>query len=202
MLPMRNVLKKQGAGFMKFSVKYRIFFLILLGLIVLLIPIIFRYLYHDNLLIGEESYYNLRLARFVNENHVLPINDELSYGGRTIVDEVGWIVLLALNPEVISRLLPVLLGLFSIVFFFLIAKMIDQRIAVVSTILFILSSGFMYLFSVSTKYSMAIFLGLLGFYLILKRSYFYGVLFLSLVSFFREHCIFIFIFNNKYLQEV
>src|SRR3989344_3503091 len=136
---------------MKFFVKYRIIFLILLGLIVLLMPLIFRYFYHDTLLIGEESYYNLRLARFVNENHILPLNDDLSYGGRIIVDEVGWIALLALNPEIMSRLIPILLGLFSIVFFFLIAKMIDQRIAVVSTILFILSSGFMYLFSVSTK---------------------------------------------------
>jgi len=181
---MRNVLKKQGAGFMKFSVKYKIIFLILLGLIVLLTPIMFRYFYHDNLLIGEESYYNLRLASFVNENHVLPVNDDLSYGGRSIVDELGWIVLLALNPELMSRLLPIALGLFSLVLFFLIAKMINQRIAVVSTILFILSPGFMYIFSVSTKYSMAILLGLLGFYFVLRKKYFYGILFLSFVSFF------------------
>src|SRR3989344_2883640 len=184
MLAMRNVLKKQGAGFMKFSVKYKIIFLILLGLIVLLTPIMFRYFYHDNLLIGEESYYNLRLASFVNENHVLPVNDDLSYGGRSIVDELGWIVLLSLNPELMSRLLPIALGLFSLVLFFLIAKTINQRIAVVSTILFILSPGFMYLFSVSTKYSVAILLGLLGFYFVLRKKYFYGILFLSFVSFF------------------
>ena len=184
MLVMRNVLKKQGAGFMKFFVKHRLFFLILLGLVVLLTPVIFRYFYHDNLLIGEESYYNLRLAKFINENRVLPVNDDLSYGGRIIVDELGWIALLALNPDVMSHLLPVLLGLFSIVFFFLIARNINQRIAVVSTILFILSSGFMYLFSISTKYSAAIFLGLLGFYFVIRKKYFYGILLLSIVSFF------------------
>ena len=70
---------------MKFSVKYKIIFLILLGLIVLLTPIMFRYFYHDTLLIGEESYYNLRLASFVNENLAFPEIIEINFISKSFI---------------------------------------------------------------------------------------------------------------------
>lgn len=169
---------------MKLSVRSKIVFLIVLSLIVLLIPHVLRYFYHDNLLIGEDSYYNLRLANSINDDKVIPVYDELSYGGRPIVSEIGWVVLLAVNPEVMSRFLPLLLGILSAVLFFLIAKKINSKIAFISTILFIISPGFMYLFSVSTKYAGAVFLGLLGFSLVLSSYYLIGVLSLSLISLF------------------
>lgn len=169
---------------MRLSVKNRFVFLIVLSMIVLSMSHVIRYFYYDNLLIGEDSYYNLRLSNFVHEHNELPIYNELSYGGRPIVNEMGWITLLSINPGFLSRFLPFLLGVLSAVLFFLIARKINSRISFLSSVLFVISPGFMYLFSVSTKYTGAVFLGLLSFYLILSGFYLFGVLFLSLTSIF------------------
>lgn len=128
-----------------------ILFLVLLivCLVIVLLPHQYRDKYEGGNLIGEETYLNLRLA-----SDPLLKYDELSYEGRELAVERGLPLILFLNPEMLSRWLPTLLGILSFLLFFFLIK--DNFLAFFSALIFILSPQFIYAFSTSIKYTVII----------------------------------------------
>lgn len=166
-------------GFILLFVKDKWFWILfLVCFIILLFPLLFRLFYVDGLLIDGESYYNLRLAE-----DGLFASDELSFGDNFVIER-GWIGLLSISPLFLSRLLPLILGLGSFVFLFFIVSKFKRNLRYIASLLFIISPGFIYLFSVSNKYSVSLFLALLGFYFLINDKKVYWIASFLLVSFF------------------
>ncbi len=149
------------------SPRKTIIYLFIICLVVLSMPLFLRAKFADNNLIGEESYSNYKLANMIKDNGFVKY-DELSYSGRDLKYEHGYVGLLSLSPRLFSWILPILFGLFSFVLFYNIVKKYDSDIALISSLLLIFSPSFIYLFSVSTKFSAASMFILLGLYLYLK----------------------------------
>ena len=162
---------------MKLNVKLFIVLLVLCFLL-LLTPYLYRGKYVSGSLIGDESYYYLRIAEDKSFFY-----DSLSYGGVPVVTELGWPLLLSLSPAYLSWFLPIALGLLSFALFYFLMGRFNARVQVVSSLLFIISPAFLYIFTVSSKYSGALFLTLLGLYLLLDDRK-YGWIVLGLVPLF------------------
>lgn len=96
----------------------KILYIFLLAAIILLIPhLIF---FNKNILIGEESYYHLRIARSIIENKFY---DNLSYQGRDyFLNPYHFFLALFLYIGSIYRFVPFLLGISSLLLFYLIFK--------------------------------------------------------------------------------
>lgn len=164
---------------MKSSVRNFIILLVLCFLL-LLTPYLYRHQIASNSLIGDDSYYFLRLAETQSF-----IYDSLSFGGRFVVMELGWPFLLSFYPLFFSWFLPVAFGLLSFVlFYFILGHLKDEKLRGVCTLLFIISPIFLYFFTVSNNYAPALFLTLFGFYLLLEKKYYLCGIFLGLVSLF------------------
>ncbi len=114
-------------------------------------------------LLGEESYYHLRIA----EQPFLKY-DNLSYSGRIYIFS-AWPIILFLVGKLFnmgtffaSKLLPAILGLFSILLFYLILKKfnLNPLRSFVSSLILLISPPFIYLFSTSNSHAMPIFISL------------------------------------------
>lgn len=152
--------------------------LLVFCIVLLFLPLFIRDRYNGGLLVGSESYKSLRFGKEIKESGLISY-DKLSYGGKPFVEEKGWYALLSINPEFMVKLLPFIFGILSfIVFYFLVAK-IKPELKGISSLLLVLSPSFLYLFSVATKYTVAIFFILLGFYLIsIKKNWLAYIAFL------------------------
>ncbi len=160
-----------------------IIFLILIGLFTLSLPYLNR---NVDSLIGEDSYYNYRIANDIVNKHTLPSYDYLSFSGRTYVFSLTPLILLifskALGSLILTaRLLPILLGLLVIALFYLILKKseINNTIKILSCIILILSPGFTYLFTTLNDYSLPIVI-LLGILLLILYERYRVAIVLSL----------------------
>src|SRR3989344_7403282 len=169
---------------MKLSITKGFWIIFIFGLLILAAPQVLRYFLIGDVLIGEEPYYFLRLSNFINEFKEIPNYDSLSYGGRYISSELGWPLLLSFNPILFSKLLPFLFGIGSLILFYFILIKIKKEIAFLSSMLLLLSPPFIYLFSVSNKFIVPVFLSLLGIYLLINKKYFLTVCCFTLISFF------------------
>lgn len=169
---------------MKLSVNKGFWIILILGVLVLAAPQVLRYYSVGDVLIGEEPYYFLRLADFIHEFKEIPEYDSLSYGGRYISTEIGWPLCLSPSPKFLSILLPFLFGLGSLILFYIILVKLNPDLAFLSSLLLLLSPPFIYLSTVSTNLIIPIFLSLVGFYFLIKKSYFLSVGFFVLISFF------------------
>lgn len=155
---------------MQLNAKNKFYIILAVCFILLFLPIILRSIYTNGLLFGEESYTSLRFAQYIHDNKKLPTEDSLSYGTRPYFKEYGWHLVLSLAPHFLTKWLPFILGLLAFILFYNITRKINFQIAEIASLLLIISPAFIYLFSTATKYSMAIFLSLLGFYFYLEKK--------------------------------
>jgi hypothetical protein len=140
----------------------------------------YRVIALDGAPIGEESYYNLRLA----ENTEFLDYDALSFMGRFTVMESFWILILSVSPALLSFLLPFLFGIGTFIFFYLIMGRLKPQIKNLASLLLIISPAFIYLFSTSTKFSGAMFFTSIAFYCFLRKKRWFALAALFLVSMF------------------
>lgn len=169
---------------MKLSVNKGLLLIVILGILVLATPQVLRYFLVGDVLIGEKPYYFLRVSNFIHEFKEIPTYDSLSYGGREIASELGWPLLLSPNPMFFSKLLPFLFGIGSLILFYFILIKLKKEIAFLASLLLLLSPPFIYLFSVSNKFVVPIFLSLLGFYFLINKKYFLTIICFTFISFF------------------
>ena len=160
------------------------YLLLIICAAVLIIPIILRANYNLGYPVGGEAYDSLRNAEYVYENKRLPDADDYSYGGRIFIEEYGWPLTAGISPKIMSRWLPLILGIISFILFYLILKHTDKEISGIASLFLLLSPTFIYLFSVPLKYTMAVFLLLLGIYLHLKGKIKHSIFILGIIGFF------------------
>ncbi|NQV08348.1 hypothetical protein HQ529_00685 [Candidatus Woesearchaeota archaeon] len=161
-------------------------FIFLASFLILILPQIIRYFFLDNVLIGEESYYNARIASNINREGV-QTHDELSYGG---VDYVfnPYHPFLAffssfLGVGFASKIVPLVLGIISLFLFYYILRELkfnfERRFF--STMILLLSPSFIFTFVASTSYSLIVFLFFLCFSLFITKNKYLFLLYLLLL---------------------
>lgn len=164
--------------------KVLVYSLILTIVILLIIPYI-RLFYYDNLLIGEQPYYHIRVAQHILEKGI-PLNDPLIDSPYLL--QPFHLVLAGLfsflSISLSSFLLPFLLGGLSVIFFYLILK--ELRISILNKFfalfILIISPVFIYTFSTLNSYSLSVFVLLLAFFLFIKKQKFFFILSLILFA--------------------
>jgi len=195
--------------FIRFYARNSLFFIVLLVAIAMLtLPYVMR---EQNSPPGDEAYYYYRFANEIKQNPVIQ-KDELSFGGRDNFMPLGWAYLLAgfsyatgFTVETVSKILLFLLGLGSLILFYLILEGYKQNFKLIITSILILSPSFIYLFTVNNRIAFPIFLSLLIFYFILSEKYllsfvlslfmpFFGILNLLLFGIF---ILFLFYFSKR-----
>ena len=162
----------------------------------LAIPNLLKTYKGDEGLIGDQSYLYVRLAEYVAANNQFPDYDQLSFQGRPFKYNPGWIFLLAslhslvgLSISALSKILPVIFGVLTIIFFFLLLrrfKLLNSQITA-AVFIFLLSPPFVYISSISSPLVVAILLSILGFYFFSfrgKLSFVLSVFCFSLIPFF------------------
>ena len=157
--------------------------LFFLCVVILVLPHLLR-----ESLIGDESYFSLRMAKQINEGQWY---DHLSYGGRENTYILGWPILLSffglfLDLTFVSKALPFVLGIASFLLFSFILKelRIEYKYRLLSAFFLIFSPSFIYVFSVSQAFSALVFLSLLGFYLFLRGEYLFALFVFAVFPFF------------------
>tara|TARA_Y100000310_G_C20652846_1_gene800397 strand:+ start:563 stop:1960 length:1398 start_codon:yes stop_codon:yes gene_type:complete len=179
------------------------YWLFLLSFFVCLAVLLFSN-FSTSYLIGDESYLHLRLMGDTGY-------DDLSYGGREISYPVGFGFLIGLLSPLLGgvfavKLLHFIFGMFTFVlFFFILRKLGFMREDRLYALFFlILSPAFIYLFSFSGSFSVAVFLTLLSFLLLLHKKLLVGSLVFFLIPFFNLYAgffglflLFFYVFEDK-----
>lgn len=114
--------------------------------------------------VGEDAYFNLRIAESPS------LYDGLSYGGRFTAYSFGLPFLLSFNPGLIAMLLPFLLGILSFIVFSQLLKEFGFEWKNLALLVLVASPTFIYTFSTLNKYMLPVFLAMLGLFLMLKKS--------------------------------
>ncbi|MFH0798229.1 MAG: hypothetical protein V1906_02340 [Candidatus Woesearchaeota archaeon] len=130
-------------------------------MILLLVPMLRP---HSASYIGEDSYFNIRMAESMSPY------DSLSYGGRVSAYNLGLPMMLSLSPLLLARFLPFMLGLLSFILFGLLLDYFEVKERNLGLLLLAVSPPFIYMFSTLNSYFVAVFLALLGFFLFSRKS--------------------------------
>ena len=152
--------------------------IILLGLFILLLPHLISFFNGNYNLLDDKSYFNLNVANQISNQEIdknfFILEDENAYHGRQILLNPYQVFLYLFNSEIFSRLIPIFLGLISLFLIYLVLRRlnISDQIRTLTMAMVLLSPIFIYTFSFSNKYSLAITLMLLGFYFFLKESWY------------------------------
>ncbi len=168
------------------SRKRALLIVLALSFIILLLPHMLRFARDNSSLIGYESYYNAWHSSQADGRFVLVEHNPLGYEGvKDIFDPYQLLLSLVsifLDIGLVSRLIPFIMGIASALLFYLILPKLEltENKAFLSTLFFISSPIFIYIFSVSSRYSLVVLLNLVGLYAFMRnRRYFY----LALVSY-------------------
>jgi hypothetical protein len=189
--------------------KVLVYSLILTIIILSIIPAI-RFFSFDNLLIGENSYYHVRLSKYILEKG-MPLEDPL-IGAPYLMKPIHLVLagfFSFLGAPFSSFLVPLLLGILSVIIFYFILK--DLRVGILnkffSLFILIISPIFIYTFSTLNSYSLSIFILLSAFLLFIKKSKFAFVMslilfaivpFFNTISFiFSILILLVYVLNNK-----
>ncbi len=158
------------------------FVLLASALLMLLAPYAYRALFTDKpVLFGEETYYHVRIARQILQG-TIPASDALIYNARPYFFGPFHVLLAYLSAPLgitlASVLLPVLLGLLSLAFFYLVLGMFGIRGAkrLLICALLVASPAFISTFSQPNPHALAILFYLSGFYAVLRRQVLIGFL--------------------------
>lgn len=148
--------------------------LLSVAFVLLLGPHIYRALTAQSIPFGEESYYHMRIARSILQGSI-PASDTLVYNSRPYFFGPFHVILafasVPLGIELASVALPVLFGMLSLFFFYMIlGKFGVSRIRrlVICTLL-VSSPAFIGTFSQPSPHALAIPIYLVGFYALLHR---------------------------------
>ncbi len=165
---------------MKLTEKNTLACVILAAVIVLLIPHLIRFLFYNNIMIGDEPYYHATIAKQIIEQKSLIQNQNYIFNPyHLVLASAGYFIVV----DLASKLIPFLLGLFSVLIFYLILKefkmSIEERLFVL--LILIVSPAFIYLSVISNTHSIPVFLTLLGIYLLFKKNIFLTII--SLLAF-------------------
>lgn len=149
----------------------------LLCMVILVFPLVLRE-FNREPLAEDISYYHTRIAQQISDNLWLPKEDNYFYGGRMMPLIPGLAIFLAL-PNLIfnvpittfSKILPILTGVFSFLIFFMLFQelKVGKKLTDISLFLLVISSPFIYTFTVLNDHAIPIFLILLSFLLYLKN---------------------------------
>jgi hypothetical protein len=142
--------------------------LILLAVVTLLFPHIVRYLYADNNILGEGSYYHMRIGSELAERGLF-LRD--SFGAVYRLDPYD--VVLALFGSMVpaaANLLPFALGIASVIFLYLVLRRLGIRERLLVVFFWVSSPLFIYTFTVSNRYAVILFLMIAGAYFYLLDS--------------------------------
>ncbi len=175
----------------KFTKLYanRYFLLIILffGLVILLLPNILR---DSPFIIGEESFYHLRIAKDILKQGIVNY-DELSFSGRNNFMELGlgysialFSFITKLSVENSAMWLFLILGLVSLYLLYSIFKMLELEESMMTLPVLILSPPFIYLFTVINRYAIPLVLTLLIAYFLLKKRIYISIICFLLMPFF------------------
>ncbi len=156
---------------MKLTEKNTLVYVMLAAVIVLLIPHLVRFLFYNNIMIGEEPYYHATIAKqIIEQNNPYHL----------VLASTGYFM----GIDLASKLIPLLLGLLSVLVFYLILKdfkiKIKERFFI--SLILLISPAFIYLSVISSAYSVSVFLTLLGIYFFLKKKIIFTALFLLAYS--------------------
>jgi len=165
---------------MKPKEKNTLIYVMLVAVIVLLIPNLIRFLFYDNIMIGEESYYHATIAKQIIEQKSLIHDPNYIFNPyHLVLASAGYFI----GVDLASKLIPFLFGMLSVLIFYLILKEFKMNIEEKLFVLLILiaSPAFIYLSAISNTHSVPVFLILLGIYFLLKKKIVFTVF--SLVSF-------------------
>ncbi len=129
--------------------------------------------------IGEESYYNYRIAGNIEDKgSFFPAYDYLSYSGRMHIFSLTPITLLLFAKVTGSlllslRLFPILAGLIAVILFYVILRKndISRAITIIACLIMALSPGFIYLFTSLNNYFLPILVSLIVLLLMLYERY-------------------------------
>jgi hypothetical protein len=144
-------------------------------LLVLTLPFIVRFVNREPLLFTGEPYYHLRLAETVKERGFINA-DPLLYTQRELSLNLYHLMLAAVflffGSTFGSMLVPFAAGLGSLFLFYKISVELRIRAAhrCLASIILLISPPFIAAFTISTPHSVAVFLNLLGFYMLLKKD--------------------------------
>jgi hypothetical protein len=175
-----------------YTEKRTFIFIVMLTLFILSVIPLVEQINNNSILLGDFTYYHLRIADSIIKEGYLDY-DKLSYQGRKYVFQPYHLFLAffgrLIGTDFIYIIIPLLLGVLSVIILYLILKnlgaTIIERFWVL--IILILSPVFIYLFSVLNQYSLSVSLILFGFYLFLKNKkvlYYLSIpIFVSLVVF-------------------
>lgn len=166
--------------------KNSIIMLILLAIILLLIPYTIRLSIYDNSLMGTEPYYHARMAQTISEKGT-PIIDPLSYAGTPYLFN-PYHLTLSISSKIIPlefllKVTPFILGIISLLFFYLILKKlkVNLKIRFLTNLIFISSPIFIYLFTSPNPHAIPFILTLLTFYFFISKKYFLVPLISSMI---------------------
>ena len=160
---------------MKLTEKNTLVYVMLAAAIVLLIPHLVRFLFYNNIMIGDESYYHATIAKQIIEQKSLIHDPNYVFNPyHLVLASAGYFI----GVEFASKLIPLSLGMLSILFFYLILKefKIEIKKRFVISLILIISPSFIYLSTMSNIYSVPVFMTLLGVYLLFKKNIFLTVL--------------------------
>ncbi len=128
-----------------------------------------RIFYSGNILLGSESYYNIRIAESLHEKGIMFRDDFVLSSRQTVANPFH--VLLALSSRILSieisaRALPFIFGISSILLFILILDYFSfrKREIIIASILLIISPVFIHTFTTATSFSLLALPDLLCFY--------------------------------------
>ncbi len=148
--------------------------IIILGIILLIsIQFIRVNFKHNNSFISYESYFNYRILNTINTGNI-PTQDNLSFGGRPFSYNLAWPYTMLfisnsfrINLDSIFSILPIIIGILSLIIFWLIIKKIfkELNIANISSLILVLSPPYLYFFSTNNSFSLIFLISLLAIYL-------------------------------------
>jgi len=149
-------------------------YLMLLAIIILLLPTLTRLLSQNSTYLGPNAYYHARMAKTIKENGI-PSIDGLSYGGREYSPHIYHLILAGASNiiplNILLFILPFILGISSLILFYLILKKLRQKRQLISLsiLILIMSPIFIYLFTTINQNTLPIFLNLIAIYLFLSK---------------------------------
>jgi len=159
-----------------FNERNMLLFLLLSALIVLGVTPVVRTVNYDGLMVGPEAYYHTRIINTIAE-HGLISEDTLVYKGRPYVFNLYHLSLAGISRitgfKTVALFSPILLGLLSIMFFYLILTELNVKsiVKTVTLFVFLLMPVFIQTFSSLNPESFIIFLQFLSIFLFLKTRH-------------------------------
>lgn len=153
--------------------------LFFVALLLLSLPYLFRFSEGNHIFIGSWPHYHARMASFIAENSI-PGKDPL-FDSPYLVSPYHFLlagVSLLIPVEIASIVVPISLGLLSLLFFYLVLRglKLSYLRSFFIVIVFVFSPFFTTVFSLSTPPSLVFFLLFFGFFLFQRKSWFFFLL--------------------------